>query len=216
MTQLIGFCGKLGAGKDTAWLAVEQWAKENGRTAVRRGFADKLKWSAARIFYPKITLEDALEWANTIKQDQGDYNRTEIREYHTWAPDIVASVTGRQFLQRYGTEAHRQVFDDNFWVNALLPDNPDAYVPPTWPDNFDNADFAVITDVRFPNEAERIYELRGDIIEIVRPSLETQEGPVHASEAGFDRHFITRSLSNDGTIEELHEKVKDYLTEVYE
>jgi len=39
-------------------------------------------------------------------------------------PQLIAiehSITGRQALQRYGTEGHRDVFGEDFWVDALLP-----------------------------------------------------------------------------------------------
>lgn len=186
---LIGIHGVARSGKDTTAGFIQEWGKFKGHgfgnTFRKRGFADKLKLSVARIFYPDISQEDAIEWCDKIKIDEDPSNRTEIWEYHTWAPDRVVLITGRQLLQRYGTESHRDVFGGDFWVDQLLPtgfvghqdfiehgniegvsDRPYTW---DWWKNFQLmagpaapiADLCVITDLRFPNELARIRELGG-------------------------------------------------------
>lgn len=70
---LIGLHGRAGSGKDTAFLAIQKWAEERGLVAVRQGFADKLKLSACRIFFPDCDLKFALEWSDKIKADPDDW-----------------------------------------------------------------------------------------------------------------------------------------------
>src|SRR4051812_4115505 len=112
---LIGVHGVAFSGKETTFNFVEKWAQKAGMTTRRRGFADKLKWSVARIFFPAISMEDAIEWANEIKQDRGIMDNyvemrcsgSDVHGFHT------ARITGRQLLQHYGTEAAREIFGSN-------------------------------------------------------------------------------------------------------
>ena len=60
-------------------------------------------------------------------------------------------------------------------------------------DGFD----VVVTDARFPNEGELIYELGGVVIEIQREGVDTTD--THASEAGLPDWLIAGVVINDGT-----------------
>ena len=111
-------------------------------------------------------------------------------------------ITGRQALQRQGTESHREVFDYNFWVDALLPEDIDLQTGEhIWPSRFrmtlteQPPEICVVTDCRFDNEAERVRWLGGKIWEIVRfPALGRDE---HISEKGLDKElFIDREIEN--------------------
>lgn len=62
----------------------------------------------------------------------------------------------REFIQVLGTDAMRKVIHPNIWVNALFSEFTDDS---KW----------IITDVRFPNEVEKIKEKGGIIIRIGRP-----------------------------------------------
>jgi hypothetical protein len=254
MTYLLGLNGRRGAGKDTAFGFLGDWAAERGVSARRRGFADSLKLSFARIFIPDISLEEAIMWCDELKMDR-DLDRTRepalltIRwgntDQHGTISTIQHQINGRQALQRYGTEAHRDVFDENFWVDALLPTGNDvqyrpathaeltidAYDPggvyslpgapmnlpgyrewrndrerdgvpvttPLWPLNFRNPlfpdppDIAVVTDVRFPNEAERIKALGGQVWEIHRGD---ESCDTHSSETPLPADLIDRTIYN--------------------
>jgi len=119
MTVLIGLHGRLGAGKDTAFEGIHKWASERGVRAARRGFADALKLSFARLFIPDCGLDEAVNWCNTLKGHESA-SRLAVSwgvfsEYGT-DTTIEHSITGRQALQRFGTEGHRDVFGEDFWV----------------------------------------------------------------------------------------------------
>lgn len=73
----------------------------------------------------------------------------------------------------------------------------------------------VITDVRFPNEAEAIKEHNGITIRINRGLVERTgkmiQGPEHISETALDDAKFDYVIENNGTIEELIEQVKKIL-----
>lgn len=131
--------------------------------------------------------------------------------------------TPRLLLQLIGTDLFRNKLHPNIWVNALMADYkesqlgqakrrrkgktfPIGYFLPNW----------IITDVRFPNEAKAIKNRGGILIRIERDYV-LRGGPEdpknqHPSETALDDYqdwdYI---IQNDGTIEDLIEKVKEIL-----
>ena len=232
MTVLIGLHGRLGAGKDTAFEGIHKWASERGVRAARRGFADALKLSFARLFIPDCGLDEAVNWCNTLKGHESA-SRLAVSwgvfsEYGT-DTTIEHSITGRQALQRFGTEGHRDVFGEDFWVDALLPMDP---TPPGLGDSprwswafrqemdfsVDPPEICVVTDVRFVNEATRIRTLKGLNWKVVRPiengGLGDNEGH-HASELDLPTELIDHVILNNSSIDDLHSLIDDMMTETY-
>jgi hypothetical protein len=127
----------------------------------------------------------------------------------------IVKTTYRQFLQNLGTEAMRDGLHTNVWVNALFADYKAKWVPtgdaieedevslekeyPNW----------IITDMRFPNELEAIFKRGGITIKVVRPGVLVG---THASEIALDDAEFDYEIENNGTIEDLIEKVKEILT----
>jgi hypothetical protein len=99
-------------------------------------------------------------------------------------------ATPRLLMQLIGTEWAREQIADDFWVRLM------RYRVEQSP----NTPF-VIDDCRFPNEAEAIEELGGQIIRIDRPGAGIGEG--HASEAFIKHLRFTGILVNDGSIHDL-------------
>jgi hypothetical protein len=107
--------------------------------------------------------------------------------------DLFWGLSYRQILQRFGTEACRHTFGDDFWEKVL------------WA-NHRNMDYdLVIDDVRFPNEAEAILRKGGIMIEIIRPGIEQMD---HASEIPLPESLLSHRVINENTIENLHHTLK--------
>ncbi len=66
----------------------------------------------------------------------------------------------------------------------------------------------MITDVRFPNEYESIKKRRGILIRIER---ENSYKINHESECALDKYTFDYVIENNGTLEELIEKVKNII-----
>lgn len=130
--------------------------------------------------------------------------------------------TVRWLLQTVGTDAMRDVIHPNIWVNALFADyksifigehegtpEHDEYIYPNW----------IITDVRFPNELQAIKDRGGITIRVNRPNINklidsginVQGTNEHPSETALDNAVFDHVIDNNGTIEELVEKVKEIL-----
>ena len=221
---LIAIHGRKGSGKDTVFEFVQEWAAERGVHAARRGFADLLKLSVARIFYPDMNVAEARAWCDRVKHNGMLRLQVRLDEGVDPMRDVTESVyvSGRELLQRFGTESHRDVFGENFWVDQLLPfgameiatnDHEHAIGPPLWVRAFvdgpfvqDTPEICVITDLRFENEAQRVHDLGGMVWQISRADSEREDDP-HSSEAELRPEMIDLILLNDSTLERLRDLV---------
>lgn len=178
--MVIGLCGDAGAGKDTVCSFMLDWFHGRDVQVRREAFADRLKLSAARIFFPDIELVDAIAWCNQMK-GRGTVEVTRPGGAHG------VKISGRELLQRYGTEAHRNVFGTDFWVDIVL--------------NLKGS--KIITDVRFDNEAEGILAAGGQVICVKRPGGATINEAAHVSEDGISNHLVDHMISNNGDLDDL-------------
>lgn len=158
-------------------------------------FAGKLKQIASILTgIPKHKFEDQ-EFKKTTLGSEWDFADAD-------APDNIMTV--RMFLQKLGTDGLRDGLHTNVWVNALFAD----YLPvhtdhveggfewPSW----------IITDCRFPNEAQAVKDRDGIIIRIDRPGITAVNA--HSSETALDDYPFDERIVNDGSIEDLYEKIK--------
>lgn len=190
MTELLGLAGRKVAGKDTfARLLIEEGERQ-GIRVVRAAFADKMKVSAARSLGYLGSPEECVAEMDALKE--GGYLAVMV----PGTVEVARRVSGREFLQWFGTEGHRDVFGQDFWVDALLPLGVGR-----WEARFEGVDLIVVSDCRFVSEAERVRSLGGRILRIGRDLLD--DGDQHASEAGLPVEYIHEAVDNNGTIEDL-------------
>lgn len=195
--MIIGLNGKAGAGKDTvANFLVEGFGFE------RYAFADAVRDAALAINpvimtnWETVEIEEAhntgvrlreLRLAEYIKTHGWDWSKRNI-------PEI------RRLLQVIGTEMGRQVLGENCWVDLV-----DRKIKASGNVN------AVITDLRFPNEAQYVRSLNGKIVLIVRPDNPDSIGASHASEQYTPEPDYV--LNNDGSLWKLERLVDDMFME---
>ena len=105
-------------------------------------------------------------------------------------------VSARHMMQTLGTEWGRACIHPDFWVMIARADARRimAY-----------GRSVVIDDVRFANEAAMIRELGGELWRIERPGV-IYSGD-HSSEGGLEGITPDRVIVNDGTIDQLKEKI---------
>jgi hypothetical protein len=206
-TLLIGINGRKGSGKNTAGEVIQRWGMARGLNVHCRGFADKMKVSAMRsLGVPAATnMHDAIILADELKES-GFIN------FEIPSLSYAQGITGREYLKYFGTEGHRDVFGPNFWVDELLPIGID-WRTQWYDDGGVFPDIAVITDVRFVSEVERIHSFGGEVIEIHRPEMDT--GDNHASEQPLPRKWITYVIENDSSLEAFETEVNSWMTANY-
>lgn len=166
--MLIGLTGRAQAGKDTVYGVISDRYSVT-RNVQRRAFADLLYQSVAAAL--GVTVEDLHVW----KTDP-----TVMIEVRNRDSGPLVRRTTRNLLQRYGTEAHRDIFGADFWVDALdLTHGPE--------------DLIVVTDVRFPNEAHAITQMGGHVVRVEGPHVGDDD---HASEQPLPDALVDYVLDN--------------------
>jgi len=186
--MIVGLSGQKRSGKDTiaAYLVKEH-------NFERKAFADPLKRSVAALFDIPFSEVDKLKLDPQVEVIIRKWKDGNIFE------DYVR-MNKRTFLQRYGTEAHRDVFGQDFWLDHTLP------VQGFYPGRA-----IVVTDVRFTNEAARIRELGGIVVRVSRnnSSAAPSDQDQHRSEViDFDWDYL---IENDGTFGDLYSHIEDML-----
>ena len=101
----------------------------------------------------------------------------------------------RRLLQFMGAEVGRDLLGENVWVDRVLSDLREG--------NY------VITDCRFPNEADAIRAAGGQVWRISRPGI----GPAndHASENSMDEYQFDAHINNDSDLKTLSIVVRGLL-----
>lgn len=106
---------------------------------------------------------------------------------------MFINTSWRELMQVVGTEWGRNKLHPDFWIDTWMP--------------YGNT---VITDVRRNNEAGAIIKEGGMVIRVEDP----RKGEVvrkHVSESGIGDHYITTTIINDGSLEDLKDKVHSFV-----
>jgi len=236
--MIIGISGKIGSGKDTVGsiLANTPTYLLSSDYQIKK-FADKLKDIVClligctreqledREFKEKELGEEWRIWQisyDTERHIFSDKKEAEEMCDEIWDhTDFIESLllTPRKLLQLLGTECGREIIHPNIWVNALFADyNTPNTVEVSYNGVIDESESYttgsrwIVTDVRFPNEAQAIKDRGGIVIRVDRPQY-LDNGLVirkdeHASETALDDYEFDHVIDNNGSIDELIEKVK--------
>lgn len=202
--KLIGVNGFKRSGKDTTFRAIEGALFTRNLPVARRAFADKLKIMAALALGLEGESLELIELMDEFKEV--GYLNYGCRGNEEWG-----DISGRQYLQMFGDKA-RGVFGDTFWVDQVVPLDPDRFKE-LWacePGGHDLPFVGVITDLRYANEAERVLQLGGEVWEIIRPGLESDG---HITERPLPRELVTHRFYNDSTLDHFLANISHFINE---
>ena len=144
----------------------------NGFSIVR--FAGPLK-DMLRAFYRAHGIhEDVIE-----RKIEGD-----LKEHPC---PLLRGKTPRYAMQTLGDEWGRQLISDDLWTESL------AY-------RAEGKGKVVVPDVRYPNEAEAIAKLNGELWRVnAGERVPDTEGSGHASETSVNTLAVNKEIDNSGT-----------------
>lgn len=189
--MILGVAGFKRSGKNTfAEFVIEEVLASNGKYPEPevQYFSAKLKESVGRLFGIENNF---LEWADEFKENGI------VRVYHGFSDWPNSLIIGREILQRYGTEAHRDIFGEDFWVDQILPIGL----------NCENR-LIIIPDLRFENEARRIRLLGGKIVRINRETFGEED--THSSEIPLPGKLVDFEIDNNETIDYFRGEVNHF------
>jgi hypothetical protein len=183
--MILGLVGSAGSGKSTV---AARLVSHHG--FVGESFAGPLKDAVAAIFgWDRDKLEGVTPESRVWREHVDRW----------WAARLnMPSLTPRFALQYVGTELMRNEFHDEIWI-AALQNRLCA-----------SRENVVISDVRFPNEANAIRTVGGFIVRVERPSL-VRSTSTHATEAYTSDIPVDTIVLNDGDLTQLNERIDGLL-----
>ena len=203
--MIIGICGFIGAGKDTA---ADYLVKEFDFR--RDSFAATLKDAVAAVF----------GWDRELLEGRTKQAREWREQVDTWWAERLGMphLTPRWILQHWGTEVGRNAFHTDIWIASLENKLRKS------------ADNIVISDCRFYNEVAAIKNIGGQVVWIQRGitphwydiAAKANHGDesarrwldkegVHASEYSWAGTSFDHIVSNDSTVAQLYQQLNDLL-----
>ena len=194
--MIIGISGKMGSGKDTVGKLIQELRPQYKFS--NKKFAAKVKQCASLILNVPIEEFENQQFKTKFLSPEWCYDKVYLDEESKVIEYHKEDMSIRTFLQLFSTDACRNNVHENFWVNALFADYKDD-------DNW------IITDVRFLNEVYKIGEKFNSFT--VRVNRDGLEKPYkeHRSEKELDNYDFHYVIDNNGTLEELREKVEALL-----
>ena len=203
MLNLIGISGKIGSGKDTTAELIQlvtlyglNHASEIRAVATRllddpeltKFTLQNCNWKIVKYAYKLKLIGSLLTGIPVENFESQEFKKTQMTP--EWG-----NLSVREFLQTLGTNALRDQLHEDVWINALFSD-------------FNDSDTLLITDVRFPNEAEAIKKKGGIVVRVDR-GLSTDE---HPSETALDNYEFDYVIPNKGDKTQLLEEVINFVS----
>ena len=227
--MIIGINGYAGSGKDTVGTIIqylqadtnlplkevltktahhEWWLEERSGWEIKK-WAGKLKDIASLLTgIPLKNFEDQEFKTLLLGPEWGTVTLNPLNAIPVFENVKFNSLmTVREFLQKLGTDAIRNGLHTNAWVNSLMADyvaigdnllegevrkvREEDLIYPNW----------IITDTRFPNEAQAIKDKGGLVIRVDRPGVKPINN--HPSEVGLDDWKFDYKIANVSDLKSL-------------
>lgn len=156
----------------------------------------------------KDTVFQLMETPGTVRAAFADNLKREIAKITGLS---VAEVEHnkeslRLLLQAWGADFRRQFYGEDYWVKAMEADLFKLEVA--------GNQWTIITDVRFPNEAQFLKDVGGTIVRVQR---DTDTIDSHSSETAMDEYEVDYTINNNGTLDDLKnevEKLRQWLNDL--
>jgi hypothetical protein len=209
MSSIIAICGFIGSGKDTI---ADYLVNFHGYK--RESFANSLKDAVSVVFgWDREMLEGRTKQSREWRETRDEW----------WSKRLGRDITPRYVLQYWGTEVVRKGFHDDMWVASLEHRL------------LNSKDDIVITDCRFPNEIKALKNIGATVLRVKRGPEpvwykaakdynkgmramgwalgrdELERHQVHASEYSWVGSKFDHVLENDGTVDDLFNKIEEVL-----
>jgi hypothetical protein len=220
--MIIGICGARDAGKDLTACFIKQldpsYEIVKFATGLRKcasilidvpacnmmTFEEKATKISKNFTFTQLndTIRNMIQFATnrTASDTELSWFISQLSIFFKHGEQIELNCTIGELLQILGTECFRNGINSHVWVDKLLSDYKDEHL--------------IISDLRFPNEEEKIRELGGIVIRINRPNHNQREdgrSNIHESETMLDRLNPDFTFENDGSLQDLFNKMETFM-----
>lgn len=187
--KIIGLSGYAGAGKDTA---AAELLFNNDYTRV--SFADPIRALALEVNRDIVIYPGEPQWEMFAVEEGRPVIRPLVQVLRRLDGDWTEAKripAVRKHLQALGVGV-RDVLGDTVWVDTAMRNLPDGPI--------------VVTDCRFPNEAQAIKDAGGYVVRITRPGVDAANA--HITDTALDDWNFDAHLINEGTPAEARQQMQ--------
>ena len=189
---IIGFGHKARQGKNTAAVVMLNASALDVRARIY-AYADALRAEVKRAVNCAGGVEQLIKRGWIFGNDcSGKYLDTFKVTLPAWVVPEIGKP--RTLLQWWGTD-YRRAQDPDYWVKRMF-ETLDREQP----------DMALITDVRFRNEADAIHKAGGYLVKVTRIGKPDVNVPQHPSETNLDGYAGWDYEIKVATLAEMHQK----------
>lgn len=163
--------------------------KFSGKSTVANMLSEMLNYKTDSFARPLKEIVCALSGCTMEQLEDYDFKENEVVPEHLWAFCANEKHNYRSLLQGMGDYLRSK--NTNIFIDSVLVGDTSNLI---------------ISDCRFPNEAEAIKKRGGIIIKVVRDSVVSDD--THQSETHIDEIKATYIIPNNGSLETLRELIK--------
>lgn len=143
---------------------------------------------------------------------------------------VCMDMFGLSYEQCYGTKKQKETVDSRYGLTPReimqgVGDKMRQIVPSIWMDTVfystipqelaKGYDCLVVSDVRYPNEADKIHEVGGTVVKIIRDAGGVDVGTSHPSETSMLNYTNYDFLiDNNGSFEDFFKKIDAMMEEI--
>lgn len=209
---LYAMSGKMGAGKDTIGNMISNELKKKKYDVVNMSYSTPIKKEMSELISFFHNVDSISKTAQNFNAEEKDVltflNLINGKSIYERSPEA------RLAIQFWGTDVRRKQ-DPDYWVKKLTELTVNG---------INNDKCVYISDVRFPNEANSVYDLNGKVIRLtasaetrierimkrdsLRPSIEQL---THKSETGLDDYNFEKLFNGNDTPELLVKESLKYI-----
>lgn len=203
LPPIIGISGQIRNGKDTVGKMVQFCTVVEDELPYVNSFCDKAQPGDTVVNSPFQTRKfaDKLKKyvADLIGCTIADLENQDFKNSELGPEWLVRGkpLTVRELLIRVGNDSREFVHPD-IWINALFS-------------SYKEGDRWIITDLRYPNEYERIKQLGGLVVRVNRPGITKID---HISETALNKHQFDYVFENTGSLDGLFRQVFQFCKEL--
>jgi len=190
--HIIAITGEARSGKDTSAEYIQEVYDYE-----RFAFAEPMKDIIG------ITLEINQDTLDEFKNNPNQYTISGNFKYDSYDTYMEFITDMRKILQRFGTDAMKKYFGNDVWANLLISRAT------TW-----RCTNVVVSDLRYLNEYS-VLKASCEKLTVIRIHKEgVNKNDTHSSEQELNQIPTDYEISNNGSIQELQNKLNKILSEV--
>ncbi len=169
--------------------------KRSGKDTAAHFISEQYGYEHKKIASP---IKDLVKYLFLLNDDDVEINKEEINSEWGVSPRFLMQTIGTELFQ-YKLSEYMPHIGRLFWITRFKK-------------NLDKTNYTVVSDLRFYHEYDMLKDyMKDDMIVIRIDNDNIDKTDMHISESEFNKIDVDYVISNNSTIEEFNDKIKNIL-----